>query len=262
MGDQAGPRVLFLDIETSPILGYIWELFNNNLSINQIKTDWHLLSWSAKWLNDKKIIYADQRDALDIEDDGDILQGIWKLIDEADVIVTQNGKRFDIKKLNARFLINGLKPPSSYKHIDIYELAKKHFGFTSNRLEYLTNRLCKKNKKSNHKEYPGFELWKACLSKDKRAWKEMEKYNKLDVTSLEELYHRIIPWDNSVNFNLYHDKPEHICKCGSKKFIKNGFAYTSLGKYQRFSCSKCGSEVKSRENLFPRDKRKSLKVKV
>jgi len=252
-----GPKILIYDIETAPILGYVWTLWENNVGLNQIKSDWYILSYSAKWLGEKKIFYQDNRNAKNIEDDKKILKGIWKLIDEADIVITQNGKKFDEKKLNARFIIQGFQPPSSYKHIDTRQIAKSKFGFTSNKLEYMTDKLTKV-KKSKHLKFPGFELWKACLDNKLAAWKEMEKYNKLDVTSLEELYKKFAPWDNKINFSIYYDKPIHVCSCGSRNVKLNGHSYTSVGKFQRWKCIRCGKEFKSAANQHNKKKRLSL----
>src|SRR5271154_973437 len=177
------PRVLLFDIETAPMLGYVWSLWENNIALNQLYKDWSVLSWSAKWLEDPpdKIMYADQRSAKNVEDDKNILKQIWKLLDKADIVIAQNGRAFDHKKLNARFVLNGMKPPSTYKIIDTLLIAKKHFAFTSNKLEYMSDKLCTKYKKLKHKEFPGFEMWLECLAGNKKAWKEMELYNKHDV---------------------------------------------------------------------------------
>lgn len=256
----ARPKVLVYDIETAPLLGYVWGLWENNVSLNQIHSDWHVLSWSAKWLDDpaEKIMYMDQRGAKNIEDDTKILKAIWDLLDEADIVITQNGKSFDQKKLNARFILKGFQPPSSYRHIDTKQIASKHFKFTSNKLEYMTDKLCTKYKKLKHAKFAGFEMWRECLADNLEAWKEMEVYNKHDVLALEELYHKLIPWDDSINFNLYHDSTDHVCKCGSTTFIKNGFYYTSAGKYQKHKCKHCGAETRSKENLFSKEKRATL----
>lgn len=254
------PKILLLDIETAPILGYVWRLFDQNVGLNQIHQDWYVLAWAAKWLDDPagSIMYEDQRNAKDMEDDSKMLRKIWNLINEADILITQNGKKFDEKKLNARFLINGMKPPSKCKHIDTCELAKRYFGFTSNKLEYMTNKLNKKYKKLRHAKFDGFELWKECLARNPEAWKEMEKYNKYDVLSLEELYKILAPWDNSINFNLYHDDEKVTnCNCGGK-FQKRGFSYTTVGKFQRYVCTSCGSWVKDAKNLFSKEKRNSV----
>lgn len=254
------PKVLVFDIETAPIVGHVWSLWENNVALNQIVSDWHIMSWSAKWLDDPpaKTMYKDQRNAKNIEDDKALLQDIWNLLDEADVVITQNGKSFDQKKLNARFILNGFQPPSSFKHIDTKQIASKHFAFTSNKLEYMTEQLNTTYKKLQHKKFPGHEMWTECLKGNLAAWQEMETYNKHDVLALEELYHKLIPWDNAINFNVYHDGTEHICKCGSKLFIKNGFYYTSSGKYQKFRCRSCGAESRDKTNLFSKEKRASL----
>lgn len=264
VADFKKPKVLVFDIETAPMLGYVWGLWDNNVALNQLHSDWYVLSWSAKWLGDppSKVMYEDQRTSKNIEDDKKILKEIWNLLDQADVVVTQNGKKFDQKKLNARFVMNGMQPPSSYKHIDTLQIAKRHFGFTSNKLEYMTDRLCKKYKKLKHAKFSGFELWKECLAGNMAAWREMEKYNKYDVLSLEELYGILIPWDNTVDFNLYTDEAHYTCRCGSTKFRECGFHYTQTGKYQKYACKSCGTETRSSENLFSKAKRKSLRRRV
>jgi hypothetical protein len=256
--EKPKPRVLVLDIETSPIVSYTWGLFDQNVGLNQIKEDWYVLSFAAKWLGEKEVIYMDQSGAKDIKDDRKLVKEIWKLLDACDVIIAQNGNSFDVKKLNARFLLNGLQPPSSYRKIDTYLIAKKFFSLTSNKLEYMTDKLCTKYKKLKHGAFSGFELWKEVLAGNKKAWLEMKKYNINDVLSLEELYHKLIPWDSSLNFNVYHDSSDIQCKCGNNVLVRNGFFYTNTGKFQRYRCVKCGAETHDRTNLFDTAKRKSL----
>lgn len=258
---RSRPRVLVFDIETAPILGYVWQLWDQTVALNQIHSDWYVLAWAAKWVGDDRVMYMDQRNTKKIEDDSKILKAIWKLLDEADVVITQNGKQFDQKKLNARFILNGFQPPSSYKHIDTKLIAKKHFGFTSNKLEYMSEKLCKKFRKLKHSKFPGFDLWRECLAGNLEAWNEMEKYNKHDVLALEELWEKLNPWDNTLNFNVFHDSPHNDCKCGGH-YAKNGHYYTDVGKFQRYRCMSCGAEVRGRQNLLGEIKRALLKVRT
>jgi hypothetical protein len=254
-----GPKLLFLDIETAPILGYVWKLWDNDLGVNQIKQDWHLLSWAAKWQGSSKIHYMDQRNAPDIADDSRILKGIWKLMDEAEVIVTQNGKRFDEKKLRSRFIIQGLQPPSPYKHFDTKQVASTKFGFTSNSLEYLSDKLCRK-KKLKHKRFPGFELWTECLKKNPAAWREMERYNKQDVLALEDLYDKLAPW---AGLSQAPYAGHHRCSCGSSHLKRKGYAFGATGtKYQRFVCRSCGAWFRGTKNLISAEARQRLKKPV
>lgn len=254
-----GPKILVFDIETAPIIAHVWSIWEQNVGLNQIDSDWHVLSWAAKWFGNREVMYMDQSTAKNIEDDAKLLKGIWKLLDEADIVITQNGRSFDQKKLNARFILNGFQPPSHYKHIDTKQIASKHFAFTSNRLEYMTDKLCTKYRKLKHKKFPGHELWKECLAGNKLAWAEMKRYNKVDVLALEELYTKLIPWENTINFNLYSDSLETICRCGSTEFQKRGFLYNSAGKYQCYRCKDCGAETRGKVNLLSKEKRQSLR---
>lgn len=245
------PRVLIVDVETAPLEVYAWGLYDQNVALNQIKKDWSIISFAAKWLGEKGVFQID----VGRRTERRLLNHLWQLLDDADIVVGQNSKQFDIKKINARFIQHGMKPPSSYQQIDTKLLAKKHFGFTSNSLEYMSDKLCTKYKKLKHKKFPGMELWTECLKGNKKAWKAMREYNIFDVLATEELYNVLKPWDNSINFNVYYGDSDAICTCGSTKFSRNGYAYTSTGKYQRYECKKCGSELRSRQNLNKGNKR-------
>lgn len=252
------PKILIFDIETAPMESYHWGLWDQTIGLNMVKEDWTVLSWAAKWAGSEEVMYMDVRDQKDLRDDKKILKGIWDLLDEADITVTQNGISFDHRKLNARFIQHGMKPPSSCRMLDTKRMAKKHFGFTSNKLEYMTDKLCTKYKKLKHAKFGGFSLWKECMNGNPEAWQEMEDYNRYDVLSLEELFFKMLPWDNQVDFNTYLDNCEmHICTCGSVDTVKKGFHYTRTGKYQKFVCKSCGKESRDRTNLLDKEKRKN-----
>lgn len=242
------PKILIVDIETSPIRSLVWGLFDQNIALNQIETDWNILSWAAKWAGEGRVHYRDQRGVKDITNDKNMLRPLWDLLNEADIVVSQNGKRFDTKKLNSRFVIHGFQPPAPYRQIDTLVLAKKHFGFTSNKLEYMTDKLCVKYKKLKHTKYPGFELWRECLAGNKSAWNEMKKYNIHDVLATEELYEKLAPWGTGVNFRVYTG--QDACNCGSKNLQRRGYHITQAGKYQRYQCIDCGAWTRGGVNLF------------
>lgn len=258
--EKSAPKVLVFDIETSPMEAYVWGLFDQTVGLEQIIKDWSVLSFSAKWLGDdaSKTMYKDTRDEKDPRNDKELIKIIHSLLDEADIVVVQNGVKFDIPKLNARFVMHGLPPVSSFRVIDTYKIARARFGFTSNKLAYMTDKLCTKYKKLNHAEFSGFSLWKECLAGNLKAWKEMEKYNKYDVLSLEELYFKLAPWDKSINFSVYSDEAKNRCSCGNDKFVKKGFIYSNAGKYERHVCTSCKKEFKNSTNELSKEKRKSM----
>ena len=259
------PKILVLDIETAPILANVWGLWRNNVGLNQIKSDWFILSYAAKWLGspEDEIFYKDMRGKVSTEDDRDILDELWKLLDEADICLTQNGISFDIPKIKARMVLSGYKPFSPVKHIDTLHIAKREFNFTSNKLAYMTDKLCEKYKKLDHGKFSGFELWAEMMRDNLEAFEECEEYNKYDVLSLEELYTKLQAWDSKhVNFNLYTDEESHRCRCGSDRIREDGFAYTSVSKFQQYKCLDCGATTRGRKNLFSKEKRESLHMNV
>lgn len=253
------PRVLLLDIETAPMEAYVYGLFDQNVSLNQIKKDWYVLSWSAKWLGapEEEVMYADIRDTPG--DDSGILSQVWQLLDMADVVIGHNSESFDIKKLNARFLLNGFPPPSSFRQIDTLKIARRYFALTSRKLAYLTDKLCTKYKKLEHGEFPGMSLWVECLKGNEAAWKCNEEYNRYDVLSLEELYLCLRRWSTKVNFNAFSGSLENKCACGSTSFKEHGYIYKNSARYRRYICSACGAEYADKNNLLSKVKRASLK---
>lgn len=258
-------KVLLLDIETSPLKSYTWGLWQQNVGLNQIEGEWFILSFAAKWLGapEYEIFYDDLRGIVGLENDYKLLKQLWELLNEADVIITQNGKKFDAKKINARLIMNGFQPPRPYKHIDTLQIAKAVFGFTSNKLEWMSDKLCTKYKKQKHSKFSGFDLWKGMLDDNIEAWNECEVYNKYDVLSLEELYTKLAPWDKThPNYNLYTDEATHVCRCGSHNVVEDGFAFTSKSKFQQYRCLDCGATTRASKNLFDKEKRDSLHLNV
>lgn len=256
--DYDKARILFIDIETAPLRAHLWSMWQHGVGLNQIESDWYMLSFTAKWADSDEIIYMDLRDSPGSEDDYQLLEKIWHLFDEADFVVGHNTKKFDVKKINARFLLNGFTRPSTFRHIDTLLIAKSLFGFTSNKLEYLTDKLCTTFKKSTHKKFPGHMLWVECLKGNPEAWEEMEEYNKFDVLSNQELYEIFMPWDSKLpNFDLYVDAPLDM-----SEWVEDGFHTTNLGKYQRYRHVVTGQQRRGRKNLLSPEKRETLLANI
>lgn len=81
------PKVLFIDIETAPIVAYTWGLWDVNVALNQIKKDWHILSWCAKWRGADKLYYEDQRYSKDTSKDKKLIKKLWKMIEAVSILV-------------------------------------------------------------------------------------------------------------------------------------------------------------------------------
>lgn len=225
-------KILTLDIETSPNLAHVWQLYQTNVGINQIIESSYVMCWAAKWYGKKQIMFSSV-----YEDEPKVMiKKIYDLICEADAIITYNGVKFDMPTLNKEFIKYDLPPPDPYKNIDLIKTVKSKFNFPSNKLDYVAQAL-KLGKKVPHS---GHELWIQCMANNKKAWATMKKYNKMDVELTEILYQKLIGWvNNHPNWNSY--KKEDVCSnCGSANLMKKGFACNANRMYQKVVCKDCG----------------------
>ena len=231
-------RALLFDIETAPNLGYVWGMWEQN--VLSVIEDWHILCFCAKWLEEKKIIAHAQPDfkgfKRDRNDDRELVLKLWKLFDDADILIAHNGDKFDIRKANARFLVHGLPPPSPYRTVDTLKVARKYFKFDSNKLDEL-GRYLGIGRKVVH---TGFSLWRGCMEGNPKAWKQMIRYNRQDVRLLEDVYLKLRPWMAShPNVNVLSEDRSNCPACGSPNIHKRGFMFTRVMKRQRYQCMNC-----------------------
>lgn len=255
------PNIAILDIETAPVTAMTWGLFDQNIGLAQIVQDQWILSFAAKTLQKRGVRYMDVSDQKDITNDFDVVQALWHELNDADFVIAHNGRRFDVKKINARFITHGFPPPSPFIVIDTLLEVRRVAAFTSNKLEYLTAKLCKQ-KKLTHGKFAGFLLWKECLLGNPKAWKEMRKYNIMDIISLEELYLKLRPWmAGHPNLTTFVDGTAPACpKCGSKNVVEKGMRHTSVSRYVRYQCQCCMGWSRGRFSVRPKTSRDSLLV--
>ena len=227
-------KILFFDLETTPNLVWTWGLFNQNISINQIVKTTEVMCFGARWYGEKKVIFKS------VHHDGKktMLEELHKLMDEADYICGWNSRGFDHKHINREFVENGIAPPSPTKDLDLMLTAKKQFRFTSNKLDYVSQKL-NVGQKVKHS---GFQLWTDCMAGNKKAWAEMKKYQLQDVNLLVDLYEKLLPWMDNQHPNraMLEGKPNGCIVCGSEKIILRGRTYSATGSYQRYFCNDCG----------------------
>jgi len=246
---------LVLDIETAPTLAYVWRFFKENIGAAQVLEHSSILCWSAKWVGEKQVFYEDAWK----QTEKSMLRKLVKLLNEADAVIGHNSAKFDMPKIRGRCLVHGIKPAQPYKDIDTCLTARKEFGFESNSLDYLS-RVLEVTTKSKHSKFPGFSLWEQCLKGNPKAWAEMKKYNIQDIQATEDVYLAMLPYmTRHPNWGVFEESDHTLCpKCGSDNIKKDGFHHTSVGKYQQYQCNDCGGWMKSRYNLYDKDKRKAL----
>lgn len=228
------PKILLFDEETAPSLGWYFDLWKEG-NIVGTKIEWYMLSFAYKWYGEKRVHSFSLPDFKGYkpgsENDEALIKELWKLFNEADILIAHNGDKFDIKKANARFAYYNLPPPSPYKTVDTLKVAKKYFGFTSNKLDSLGDHLGYGRKVV----HTGFNLWQGCMKGDPQAWKKMVEYNKRDVDLLEKIYKHFLPWIQNhptMNFN-------GCPNCGHTEMQRRGFNYLKKHTTQKLQCKKC-----------------------
>lgn len=222
-------KVLLLDIETSPNLAYVWGVWEQNINLSNMVATSTVLCWSAKWLGNDEVMYSSIFDSSPKQ----MLKRMHRLLDETDVVVHYNGKRFDIPTLNREFLLVGMNPPAPYKQVDVLSVMRERFRFMSNKLNYVAGQL----KLGEKEKHDGIQLWIDCLARKPEAWATMKKYNMKDVILLEKLYLRVLPWiSNHPNRAQYDDGA--VCpNCGENKKQRRGIRKGQ----QRYQCVPCGT---------------------
>jgi DNA polymerase elongation subunit (family B)/predicted RNA-binding Zn-ribbon protein involved in translation (DUF1610 family) len=241
-------KILVLDIETAPLRSYVWDVWNQNISQSQILNEWFCFTWAAKWLFDKKVYSArlTSKEALK-QDDKRIMKSVWSLLDEADVVIAHNGDKFDIPRLNSRFIINGLNPPAPYDSIDTLKTIRKRFAFSHNKLDFVNHILNLPRKQKTEKE-----MWNKCYEGDVKALQRMENYNIQDVRILEETYLRLRPWIKphpNVGLFILDENGFRCPSCGSGNLTElGGMYYTTVNAYEQFRCENCGAVGRKRKS--------------
>lgn len=253
---SAIPRILLFDVETAPMEVYMWSLWQKYVGTEAVIKDISMLSWAAKWLFESEIMSQSVTpDEATNREDGSIIQGVWNLMDEADIVVAHNGIKFDNRVLNTRFMMNGLNPPMPFRSIDTLRVARRNFQLSSYKLDYINKMFDLTPKKETD-----FSLWIRSVTGEQKAIDEMEAYNRVDVVALEECYLTIRPWiKNHPAWGLFVDTDKDVCRnCGSENLSWRGQYITPGGRFKAFRCLGCGAIGRSRHSDLTKEDRERI----
>ena len=236
------PKILTIDIENRPNLGYVWSLWDQSLGITQLVEVAETISFAAKWHHSKKVeFYSTFHNGKE-----EMLDAAHNLLSQADIVVSYNGKGFDMKHLNREFILAGMDPPAPYAQVDLLLAVKRQFKFSSNKLDHVAAQLGLGTKT----QHTGFQLWRDCMAGSEKAWNLMRKYNRQDVVLTEKLYDKLKPWIPAhPSVGLYEGLSDVCPTCGSDHLQSRGYAYTSMGSYQRLVCLDCGKWSRSNKRV-------------
>ncbi len=249
-------KILVFDIETAPLMTFLWNRFQKYVKDDMLIEDWYVICWSAKWLfEDEMISRCVTPEESKDRNDKRIVKDLWDLLDEADIVISHNGDKFDIKKMNGRFAKYGLNLPMPYRSIDTFKSARKRLSLPSLSLDYIANYFDVGAKHSTD-----FQLWLDCMQGDPQQLKRMQEYCDQDVKILEDVYLHLRPYiQPHPNLGLYIESDVQVCpSCGSDELEKEGEYATTVNLYDAFRCQECGSITRSRHAQQRGEERKHI----
>lgn len=271
MKNAKDPKILFYDIETTPIR--VWTF-----------------QFGKQYLNHKSQVRGDRLEIVTIsygwEDSEDVKTLVWdpvqqnsaemitefdKIVEKADICIGKNSDRFDVKHINTQRFYHKLKPRPDWSKTsdDVEKQLRKHFWLPSYSLDYFSNMLG-----LGGKDKMVFDDWIAikegamakqlepvigrealkqmcpltfCSSLTavernyKAAMEKMIIYNQKDVADTRTAWLEIKPYIiPKFNYSAY--KGLLCCRnCGDPNIKPDGSRTQGKTRFLKFKCLKCHS---------------------
>lgn len=225
-------RILTLDIETMAGRGWVWQQKVEYMNPSMLIESPRMICVGAKWLGAKPVHFFSEHE----HGHRGMVEGIYDMVNEADLIVSYNGRRFDMGFLRQEFFLAELPPPAPWKDVDLIQTMRSKFKFFSNTLNHVSKRLGIGEKIAHE----GWPLWLACEAGDPAAWKRMKKYCVQDVRLTEELYLMVLPWISNHPAVKVADTGQLLCnRCGSADLERIGSSVAQVMSYAMYRCQSC-----------------------
>lgn len=199
----------------------------------------YMLVFGYKWLGKpaKSIQLTKAEMKKDPLTDAPLLPKAFEIMNEADMVVTWYGKGHDFPFLNSRLAQSGLYLDVKTRHLDLYDVAKRHLRLSSNRLDAVA-------------EYFGLPqkmkvsplLWADCWAGKHSSLMEMAEYCRQDCEVLACVYEKMLPLITTLpTLGKYSDV---TCPtCSKESLVSNGYRVTKSSRYVRLRCTSCGSHT-------------------
>ena len=222
-------KILVCDIEWAPANAYVWRMYDENISPDQLIDSGGLLCFCARWVGSKEVIFRSEWE----HGKHEMAMVLRELLDIADAVVTYNGNRYDLPKIRGHLMLEGLPPFAPPTSIDLIKTVKS-MGFVMNKLAYI-GPLLGAGLKMKHE---GFQLWRSVLEGDAKAQARMQRYCIQDVNVTLALYKKVLPY--ITDHPHLGDNKNECGACGSNHMQFRGFRRTKFFKVRRMQCQECG----------------------
>lgn len=250
-------KILLFDIETLPDVAAVWKAYETYIPTKMLLREGSIACAAWKWYGTDEVYSVSLLGSLkrfkkNVYDDYHVVRTLHGVLSQADVIVAQNGDKFDIKWYNTQALKHGLSPIPTIPTIDTYKVLKKHFRFRSNRLDYVCKTLGLGNKLETD-----ISIWMTIID-DRISYTEkadalayLVKYCKQDIRLLEGLFDIMTPYISNMPALISGDTSILRCinvTCNSANLRQKGYRTTRAGtQYKRYQCNDCGKWMQDKK---------------
>lgn len=240
------PRIVIIDIERLPNVGFFWHPRTRDgwVPESMVLEPSRMISFAAKQLKGPTFFSSEFHHGRD-----NMLRSLWDIMDSADILVTYNGKRFDVPHIAGELRDAGYQSYRPFKQIDLLQVIKNKFGYDYKTLKSVSARWGLSEKL----ETGGMDLWRRCYEGDAEAWNAMKEYNIQDVRVTEAVYLENLSWlaGSIPNLGLWlQSEGSLVCPaCSSNKVVPHGSAVTGVSRYAMYRCTQCGYHSRSNEKL-------------
>ncbi len=230
-------KVLTIDIERLAGTAYAFDPKTRYIPAGNWITRPRTVCFAARWYGQTRPIFESEwndRDAM--------IRRSWELYDQADIVYTYNGIRFDNKHLNSLWFEAGLPMPSPSKHVDLFAVIRSTFGWEFKSLDDVTRRLGRPGKVTH------YDVWQtqAACDGDKAAQKALRTYNIGDIELTEWLADRLRGWMPNHAFLGVHGDEKVCPQCNSTDLTKQAKNYRAVVlDYALYRCDHCGGLVRA-----------------
>lgn len=183
---RARANILYIDLEVSKSAFYNYgpRVPSKFIRAENIIYEYFVICWSASYMN-SSTVWAECVTTEEIaawrNDEGSpdkrIMARLQELMASADLIAGHNVDKYDVKRANTRFLLNGLMPVTDKKTLDTLKIARSKFAFEYNGLDYISKKLGLRGKDEINDD----DWLRIVKTGDEATLKKVLKYNKGDV---------------------------------------------------------------------------------
>jgi hypothetical protein len=235
------PRILWFDMEISPLKAYVWQLGKQVVRHSQLDKDfnqWGIICITYCWNDGKPAQCIDW--GYEEQDTAKVVREFDEIIKQADHVIGKNNMRFDNKMLNAARMLNGLPGiPDWVRYTDDLERQmRKYFRLPSQSLDYISEQMGLGGKIKME-----FQDWIDIVEKNgngRKSFNKMIKYGKKDVEDTRTLWNKLSEhFEPKFNSATFYDKSLACINCASSNLKKNGTRVSGGIKYQTYICNDC-----------------------